>query len=481
MSTEGTPPAGDHQGRQRPDLLMKLVLPVAVAVVIAILVAALTPVGDNLRELFFPTKADVSGSVTVDGQPAAGAQLTLDNEGAGNTDDQRRFVIDDVGDGHHTLLVVATGAKPQTYEFTVQRGETRFPLPETIELAPLFRLGYYVGMSSDLSSSTLTYDMTLWIQADPRAMDQIESVTYTLPIPLSGTATGRSAAQAFCYRQTQTLDFEEFVSAGGGFRTAGADVDLVEGGTVQIFAPSPGDQQPQPCVATHKQGSGGGNAGGGTGDGTGGGGPPPPPDVVVPSVVGLPVAVAKSILEAARLRWKVSNVSSDEAEGTVVKQSPAPGTEVNERTIIQIRVSSGSLHDVPIPLVIGLTYEQAAEQLQRAGFHMSRQDVESDRETGIVVDQDPSAGTNASPGSTVLVSVSKGSSSTTSVPDVTGLDISAARAKLEEAGFRTRIVFDSTDDSAQDGVVLSQDPQGGTQAKLGSLVTLVVGRFVEQG
>jgi serine/threonine-protein kinase len=66
---------------------------------------------------------------------------------------------------------------------------------------------------------------------------------------------------------------------------------------------------------------------------------------------------------------------------------------------------------------------------------------------------------------------------TTAVPDVTNMDVAIARATLQDAGFRTREVLEDTDDPTLDGVVLSQDPIGGTQEEQNSLVTLFVGRF----
>ena len=47
-----------------------------------------------------------------------------------------------------------------------------------------------------------------------------------------------------------------------------------------------------------------------------------------------------------------------------------------------------------------------------------------------------------------------------------------------DAGFRTRVEFEDTDDPVLDGIVTSQDPAGGTQAKPDSIVVLFVGRFV---
>ena len=55
--------------------------------------------------------------------------------------------------------------------------------------------------------------------------------------------------------------------------------------------------------------------------------------------------------------------------------------------------------------------------------------------------------------------------------------MSVAQTTLEDAGFRTRVEFEDTDDPALDGIVTSQGPAGGTQAKPDSIVTLFVGRF----
>jgi beta-lactam-binding protein with PASTA domain len=40
-----------------------------------------------------------------------------------------------------------------------------------------------------------------------------------------------------------------------------------------------------------------------------------------------------------------------------------------------------------------------------------------------------------------------------------------------------RTVVEDTDDQTQDGIVVSQDPIGGTQADANATVTLFVGRF----
>ena len=200
------------------------------------------------------------------------------------------------------------------------------------------------------------------------------------------------------------------------------------------------------------------------------------PEVTIPSVVGQSVEDAVAELTRAGLDAQVVEINSDRDQGTVTAQSPNAGTVVVQGTRVRINVSKGP-RPVSVPNVVGLPYDQAASELQRAGFGVARIDVVSDQAAGIVTDQQPSGGSEGSKGSSVTVSVSKGPS-TAAVPDVTTQDVSIAQTTLDAAGFRTRVVLEDTSDPTSDGIVVSQDPVGGTQAKPNSLVTLFVGRFV---
>jgi serine/threonine-protein kinase len=200
------------------------------------------------------------------------------------------------------------------------------------------------------------------------------------------------------------------------------------------------------------------------------------PEVTIPSVVGQTDDDAVAELTRAGLNAQVVEVNSDRDVGTVTAQNPGAGTVVVEGTQVRINVSRGP-KPVTVPNVVGLPYDQAASELQRNGFSPSRIDEESDQAAGIVTSQTPSGGSEGSKGSTVTVTVSKGPS-TSAVPDVTTQDYAIAQTTLEAAGFRTRVVFEDTDDPTFDGIVISQDPVGGTQAKPNALITLFVGRFV---
>ena len=185
---------------------------------------------------------------------------------------------------------------------------------------------------------------------------------------------------------------------------------------------------------------------------------------------GLPDLCAWQILQTTVVR-----VNSDEETGKVTGQSPASGSVVNRGTQVQIKVSKWSSL-VTVPNVTGEQYEQAAPKLQQAGFEVTRVEVDSDLAKGVVVDQDPQGGSSSAKGSTVTLSVSAGPS-TAAVPDVTSQDVATAEATLKDAGFRTRVVYEDTADPNLDGVVISQDPIGGTALKVNPIVTLFVGRY----
>ena len=199
------------------------------------------------------------------------------------------------------------------------------------------------------------------------------------------------------------------------------------------------------------------------------------PEVTVPSVVGQSSTDAVAELTRAGLDTQIVEVNSDRDQGTVTAQAPGAGTVVVEGTRVRINVSRGP-RPVTVPNVVGLPYDQAASELQRAFFGVARIDVDSDQARGIVTDQNPNGGSESSKGSTITLSVSKGPL-TAAVPDVTNQDVTIAQATLEAAGFRVRVVLEDTDDPSFDGIVLSTDPIGGAQAKPNSIVTLFVGRF----
>jgi serine/threonine-protein kinase len=199
------------------------------------------------------------------------------------------------------------------------------------------------------------------------------------------------------------------------------------------------------------------------------------PKTRVPNVVGKSRDEAVADLVEAKLKANVVAVNSLKPVNEVLAQAPKPGTELIQNATVRINVSKGP-RPVAVPNVVGSAFESAESTLQGIGFGVAREDVEDDAAAGIVVGQNPAAGTQQSKGSTITLQVSKGPA-TSQVPDVTSLEEGDAQAQLEESGFEVQVVEEIVDDETLDGRVLSQDPEGGSDAKQGTAVVIVVGRF----
>jgi len=204
-----------------------------------------------------------------------------------------------------------------------------------------------------------------------------------------------------------------------------------------------------------------------------------PSKVRVPTVLGESRDRAVSQLTAAGLEPNVVPVNSLEPVDTVLATAPAGGTEVIVGTTVRVNVSKGP-KPIAVPNVVGMPFESAESTLQGAGFAVSREDVEdADQPEGVVVGQSPAAGTQQSKGSVITLQVSQGPQ-TSQVPDVTSQTEADATTQLTESGFQVQAVEEIVDTEDLDGRVLSQDPEGGTDAEQGTTVVIVVGRFEAQ-
>jgi beta-lactam-binding protein with PASTA domain len=200
------------------------------------------------------------------------------------------------------------------------------------------------------------------------------------------------------------------------------------------------------------------------------------PKVEVPDVKGNTRDQANSTLSLLGLKVKVRDVFSKEPGNTVIAQYPTAHTTVDKGSTVQINVSKG-LQPLTVPSVIGQLYDSALGTLQGQNFAVARRDVDSSQPKDVVIDQKPSGGAGLARGGTVTLYVSKGPKQST-IPDVGGYDEATATQTLEQSGFTVDVQDQDTTDPNQDGIVLSQDPPGGTKAKPGSTVTITVGRLV---
>jgi beta-lactam-binding protein with PASTA domain len=131
----------------------------------------------------------------------------------------------------------------------------------------------------------------------------------------------------------------------------------------------------------------------------------------VPKVVGLSQTAAQRQLHAAGFRVRTAYVASSKPSGTVVAQRPTAGTTLRRGAAVRIKVSTGAnpQQAKAVPDVTGEDEATARSDLEAAGFQVSVVDepTTDQNEDGIVVDEDPAAGTRIPAGSLVTIYVGR--------------------------------------------------------------------------
>jgi beta-lactam-binding protein with PASTA domain/tRNA A-37 threonylcarbamoyl transferase component Bud32 len=127
---------------------------------------------------------------------------------------------------------------------------------------------------------------------------------------------------------------------------------------------------------------------------------------------------------------------------------------------------------VGVPTVVGADQANAEAKLRQDGFRVDTVQKTAEQPAGQVIGQDPTGGTKAKKGSTVTLTVSAGPQQV-AVPQVVGLTVSSARARLDKAGLQPSEREENSDTVAK-GKVVSVSPGEGQKVDKGSSVTLVV-------
>ena len=121
----------------------------------------------------------------------------------------------------------------------------------------------------------------------------------------------------------------------------------------------------------------------------------------VPKLAGMTVDAAREALKTAHLRsGRVVEAASDQiAHGLVVTSAPEAGTEAKPDAVVDLTISSGP-STLAVPSVVGKSRGTAKTLLEKAGFAVgnTRYGSNDDYDQGVVIGQNPPAGTQASPG-----------------------------------------------------------------------------------
>lgn len=129
-----------------------------------------------------------------------------------------------------------------------------------------------------------------------------------------------------------------------------------------------------------------------------------------------------------------------------------------------------------VPDVVGEEATAATDAVESAGFRAETVSVTNHVPAGTVVAQDPGGGVETELGSRVVLEVSDGEGTPPEVPDVRGLTLAQARARLATVGLDATVRHVAVGDPRRIGVVIGQRPGPGVPVTDLEAVTIEVGR-----
>ena len=180
---------------------------------------------------------------------------------------------------------------------------------------------------------------------------------------------------------------------------------------------------------------------------------------------------------------KHADSSGNYEDGEIIDQDPTAGTKVKVGSTITLTVittesddSSTSDESVTVPSgLVGKTYEDAQSAVRAAGLTAVRSEQSSDSvQAGYVISTDPEGGTKVAANSNVTIVVSSGPANTNkTVPSLTGMTQSAAKAMLESMELQLGEVKEEESDSPA-GTVINQTVPEGTEVAKGTAIGITV-------
>ncbi|MBR2559276.1 MAG: transglycosylase domain-containing protein [Firmicutes bacterium] len=171
--------------------------------------------------------------------------------------------------------------------------------------------------------------------------------------------------------------------------------------------------------------------------------------------------------------------------GEAAKDVPKYYCYLHNPDVSQYPVEPGK--DVPpqyvtVPSLIGYNVDEATSVLAALGLNISVNYVEtSDTAPGLIISQTPGSGHEIEQGSTVVVNVAtEPPESTVTVPYLIGMGVDEATSTLSSVGLYISVNYVETD-SASPGTVIAQNPEGGTEAPVGSTIFVDVATEISGG
>ena len=188
-----------------------------------------------------------------------------------------------------------------------------------------------------------------------------------------------------------------------------------------------------------------------------------PSTAAVPDVVGKTGDEAAEIIKKAGFSYDSTATYDDNvAEGKVISQSYAAGTQLQLGSTISVSISLGPkpVENVKVPNVVTYSWADAKAALQSAGLAARY----TGDPAGVVVSQDIKAGTEVAPNTLVTVTLAS-ETKMVKVPNLVGMSVTSAEEATDKIGLVLKM-----DGAGAHGTVVEQWPEAGTKVEVRSTV-----------
>jgi serine/threonine-protein kinase len=201
-------------------------------------------------------------------------------------------------------------------------------------------------------------------------------------------------------------------------------------------------------------------------------------NTMVPNLVGRNVTDAAALLHQKQLtlgtQTQVHNTTC--TLGNVISTDPASGRAVPENSTVDLSFCAGpGSVQGGVPVVTGLSEDQAVSQLKSVGLVAVVQQVDSTAAEGRVVGVKPDEHSPVNVGDKVQLQVSKGNQA--KLKNLVGMTQASAESQLKDLGFTdVQVVPNTVADPSKDGIVTGQAQTAGKTYFKNTKIIIYVGQ-----
>lgn len=201
-------------------------------------------------------------------------------------------------------------------------------------------------------------------------------------------------------------------------------------------------------------------------------------EIEVPNFVGMNIEKARQEAEKLGLDLKERPQENKEVPADeIINQNPLEGRKVKPGFSIEVVVSTGST-PIPVPDLVYKMETEVAYILENSGLKVgSPEQRHSEFPNGVVIDQNPRAGSPVSEGTVVDYVVSLGPETETfPMPNLVGVNIETAKSTLNQLKLQEGSIKEDYNDEYKEGIVMDQNIAAGTQVSEETTINLVVSK-----